>query len=180
MEFPPARKKNIEKSEMIQQPWILELCIHHVYTGPWASELDTALTQHWSDTDDTPHQCAGGMRTRMLLPFSSTSLCPSFLEDSRHLSAQILMWYILLNRVVVTRTQQGLAPLIIILHLEVIRSLRTDKAYGNPHKRLKEKGSSKASKHRCLSMAMEPLWSQGTARTKATLSPLKEGLLLGQ
>lgn len=56
------------------------------------------------------------------------------------------MWYILLNRVVVMRTQQGLAPLLIILHLEVIRGLCTDMAYGNTHKSLKENGSSKASK----------------------------------
>lgn len=129
---------------MIWRPSIQELCIHHVYTGPWASQLGADLTQHWSDTDDIPHQSAGGMgTTSMLLPFSPTSLCLSFLEYPRHLSPQILMWHILLNRVVVIRTQQELASLLHILHLEVVRALHTDQAYVSPQKRSKKKQTPK-------------------------------------
>lgn len=142
---------------MIQQPSIQQLCIHHVHMGPRASQPDTALTQHWSDTDDTPYQHAGGMGMRStFLPFLSTSLSLHFLEDPRH----PLCWdpdVVYINRAVVTRTQQGLAPLLNILHLEAIRGVCTDQVYGSPQKRLREKGSSKASKHRCQPTAMEPL-----------------------
>lgn len=75
---------------------------------------------------------------------SSTSLCLSLLEDAKHFSTRILMWYLLLNRVVVMTTQQGLAPLFNVIHFEVIGGLSTEQAYGNPHKKLKEQGSSKA------------------------------------
>lgn len=112
---------------------------------------DTALK--WLEGWDV-----GGMgMTSTFLPFSSTSLCLHFFEDPRHLSAQILMWYIILNRVVVMRMQQGLAP----LKYTTFRGSQglthwPTLMYGNPHKRLREKGFSKASKHRCQPMAREP------------------------
>lgn len=166
MEFPPARKKEHLKIRNDPAAFNSELCIHHVHTDPWASEPDAALPQHWSNTDDTLHLRAGGIGiTSMLLPFSSTSLCPSFLEDPTHLSSQILTWYILLNRAVVMRTQQGLAPLLNIIltrHMEtLIRGWRKrdlaklPNADANPW------------------LWSHCVWSQGTAWTKATLSLMK-------
>lgn len=90
-----------------------------------------------------------------------------------------LMRYTLLTRAVVTKTQQGLSPLLNIHHLEVIRALCTDQAYGNHHMRLKKKGSSKTSKYRCQSSAMKALWSQDTARTKVALSQTKRRVPFG-